>query len=423
VDAVTDPLVGIWSDGFVSERYGRRHPFMYAASLPLALCFFAVFNPPSGLSEPLLFLWLVVFACGTRFAMTLFVIPHQSLVAELTRDYDQRTKLQSGRTVFAWLFGLLNALLAYTVFLKATKAYPYDPKGFPAFALYGGVVMMIATLSSSFGTQGAAIAAQPEGRHLKRVRPSELFFEIRRALGSPNYRAAVVGGLLTAVGFGLMENMGNYMNLYFWGFKAQELAVFIVVIAVASIFVLVGSPRLAGRFGKGRVAMASAALAGCMTPTMVGLRVLGVLPPAGSKELLGILCGAVFFGYGAIMTGLVMVGSMIADVTDEHELAHGSRQEGLLFAAMTLIAKAASGLAPLLSGLVIKLSGFPDDARPDTVDPAVVRNMGIFVAVFLIGVGVLGVLAYSRYRLTRAGHSKILGELSARADREAAATP
>ena len=51
-----------------------------------------------------------------------------------------------------------------------------------------------------------------------------------------------------------------------------------------------------------------------------------------------------------------------ADVTDEHELRTGSRQEGLLFAALMLIAKAASGLGPLVGGLVLKIAHFPENA-------------------------------------------------------------
>jgi glycoside/pentoside/hexuronide:cation symporter, GPH family len=418
VDAVTDPLVGVWSDGLKS-RWGRRHPFMYASSIPLAFCFYAVFNPPAGASEALLFVWLVAFACGTRFSMTLFVIPHQSLVAELTSDYDMRTRLQGARVVFAWLFGLVNALLAYTVFLKATAEYPYDPAGFGPFALWGAMVMVITTALSSLGTQRAAIAAQPDAASMKHVRVRDLFVEIRGALASPNYRWAVIGGLLGAVGFGLAENLGNYMNLFFWGFRAQELAVFIGVIALASLTVLTFAPRLASRFGKGRVARTAALVAGLVTPTMVTLKILGVLPEAGSTALLRILCVTVFIGYGAIIVGFVMVGAMIADVTDEHELRTGARQEGLLFAAMTFIAKAASGLAPLVAGIVIKLSGFPDDAKPGAVAPETIQSLGVFAAIFAFAVGVAATLAYGRYRLTREVHRGIVVDLE-RARRAAA---
>ena len=48
-DAVTDPLAGSLSDA-TRSRYGRRHPWMVAAALPLGLATFALFSPPDGLS-------------------------------------------------------------------------------------------------------------------------------------------------------------------------------------------------------------------------------------------------------------------------------------------------------------------------------------------------------------------------------------
>mgnify|MGYP001467173321 CR=1 FL=1 len=38
-DAISDPLVGIWSDR-VRTRWGRRHPFMYLAVIPFALSYY-----------------------------------------------------------------------------------------------------------------------------------------------------------------------------------------------------------------------------------------------------------------------------------------------------------------------------------------------------------------------------------------------
>ena len=44
-DALSDPLVGYWSDNLRS-RWGRRHPFMYAAALPVSLSYFLLWIPP-----------------------------------------------------------------------------------------------------------------------------------------------------------------------------------------------------------------------------------------------------------------------------------------------------------------------------------------------------------------------------------------
>ncbi|MBI2963203.1 MAG: MFS transporter [Deltaproteobacteria bacterium] len=108
IDAVADPLVGSISDNLRS-RWGRRHPFMYASALPAAACFFLVFHPPAGLSHGQLFLWLAAFAVGVRVSMTLYIIPSDSLLPEMTFHYDERTSLVSYRFLFGWLGGLTIA--------------------------------------------------------------------------------------------------------------------------------------------------------------------------------------------------------------------------------------------------------------------------------------------------------------------------
>ena len=46
----------------------------------------------------------------TRVGMTLFDVPHRSLGAEITKDYDERTKLFSWRELFAWAAGISKCL-------------------------------------------------------------------------------------------------------------------------------------------------------------------------------------------------------------------------------------------------------------------------------------------------------------------------
>lgn len=44
-DAISDPIVGYWSDN-TRTRMGRRHPFMYASAVPVSLCYFLIWQPP-----------------------------------------------------------------------------------------------------------------------------------------------------------------------------------------------------------------------------------------------------------------------------------------------------------------------------------------------------------------------------------------
>jgi GPH family glycoside/pentoside/hexuronide:cation symporter len=89
VDAISDPMVGALSDS-TRSRWGRRHPYMYAAAIPFAASFYFLFAPPAGLTEMGLFWWLTIFSIATRTFMTFYSVPHMSLGAELTSDYDER---------------------------------------------------------------------------------------------------------------------------------------------------------------------------------------------------------------------------------------------------------------------------------------------------------------------------------------------
>ena len=54
IDAFSDPIVGYWSDNFRS-RWGRRHPFIYASAVPLAIGYALLWMPPAGLGDSGLF--------------------------------------------------------------------------------------------------------------------------------------------------------------------------------------------------------------------------------------------------------------------------------------------------------------------------------------------------------------------------------
>ena len=57
LDALVEPIVGSWSDRTSNSKWGRRHPWMFAAPIPIALSFYAIFNPPAGLSSFALAIW------------------------------------------------------------------------------------------------------------------------------------------------------------------------------------------------------------------------------------------------------------------------------------------------------------------------------------------------------------------------------
>ena len=46
VDAIADPIVANWSDNIKGKRFGRRLPFMLLGTLPMIVCFLAIWLTP-----------------------------------------------------------------------------------------------------------------------------------------------------------------------------------------------------------------------------------------------------------------------------------------------------------------------------------------------------------------------------------------
>jgi len=154
VDAVSDPVIGSWSDG-VRYRWGRRHPFMYAAAAPFAICFYLLFSPPAGLTETQVFIWLVVFSVLTRTTQSVYSIPHTSLTAELSTDYHERTLLSSLRSLLQSVGTLMVFLIGLQIFFGATPEYPngqLNPAAYPRFAGMFSIVIFVGVLLTVYGT-------------------------------------------------------------------------------------------------------------------------------------------------------------------------------------------------------------------------------------------------------------------------------
>ena len=123
IDAVTDPIVGSYSDNFRS-KLGRRHPLMYAAALPSGICLYLLFAPPVFDSKFELLAWLVFFTVGTRVSMTFFLVPWNALFAEFSDDYEERSVIVTYRLLLALVAGVIFTFVTFSFIFPSSEAFP-----------------------------------------------------------------------------------------------------------------------------------------------------------------------------------------------------------------------------------------------------------------------------------------------------------
>jgi Na+/melibiose symporter-like transporter len=145
VDAVSDPLVGYWSDRTRSLRYGRKPWIIAGASIIIASVWF-LFRIPASAGITYLAGWSILFYIG----YTMHEVPHMAWGSELTPDYEQRAKLFSLRSMADTTGGFIYTLLPPILFyLGVTRTTDYSPAvfhqlGFAVLVLFPVMITLAA---------------------------------------------------------------------------------------------------------------------------------------------------------------------------------------------------------------------------------------------------------------------------------------
>ncbi|MDH3642426.1 MAG: MFS transporter [Gammaproteobacteria bacterium] len=101
-DVVTDPLIGYLSDR-TQTRFGRRKPWLAGGATVMMFSAFQLFNP-GVLSTSAVDNWyLLTWAVGLWLGWTMINIPYYAWGAELSDDYNERTRITGWRQAFGFL--------------------------------------------------------------------------------------------------------------------------------------------------------------------------------------------------------------------------------------------------------------------------------------------------------------------------------
>ena len=438
IDSLCDPLVGSLSDK-IRTRWGRRHPFMLAAIVPLCVGFYCLFNPPAALTQAGYFLWLTAFAIITRQAVTLFHVPQLALGAEMARDYTQRSTMYSFNVLFSYLSAGVGAALAYRAFFPTTPQFSpglLNPAGYHNFSLSFAAVMLIAILVCAFGTwheiphllvRAEGRAAPGAGTVRKRSSLPQLFMQMLRefqaAFRNKSFKSVFFGMMLATLMLAVEGVFNPYMGVHFWGLTTEQIS----LLPILSVIGLFGS--LALIIPVTRWLDKKMTLIWCSVIAIINGNLLIMLrlftpdwfPPNHSPLILPFIAVTAFVG--GLMGPLIFatLNSMFADIVDEHELETGQRQEGIVFAARSFAVKVTSSVGLVVGGWLLDVIAFPKGAQAGTVHADVLWNLGLIVGPATSIFVMIGVFMYLGYGLDRVRHQEIVVALNSQRDAAAAA--
>lgn len=374
-DVLLNPVAGRVSDRS-SNPAGRRRPFLLRAGLALAVAFVLLFagpTSPTGLATA----WVVVLflACATAYAF--FQVPYVAMPAELTTDYDERTRLMT------WRVGILALTILVSGGLSPVVRDALGPTwGYRGVGLFVGLLIVVGAVGAWRGTRGAPTsAAATAGGSLRD--------QLRVVAGARDFRVLLLVFVLQALATGAMLAGVDYVARVLLGGAGASTVLFLCFVGPALLVTPLWR-RVGERRGKRVGYVAGSVLLGVgALATLLAVR--------GGLAAAAVTVALVGTGYAACQMFPL---AMLPDVAAADTARSGEDRAGTYTGVWTAGETLGLALGPFLYAAVLSLGGYVSStdaaaAQPDSARLAIILGFTVVPAVLVAA----SLVVLRRYRL------------------------
>ncbi len=340
-DAFTDPIMGNISDTSKSKN-GRRRPFFLFGTIPVFISFVLLFNPVRFKSDYARFFY-VLFSCLLfRTVYTMVMIPHQASKAEISLEYGDRNTVNFICMMFssvASIAGIVLPICISGISGDTHRAYVLIAFGLGLFfALPWPFIYMIMKPFDRF---------KPVVRHRRGLWKMYL-----APLKIKAFRYLMGMFLMVVVSLNMMSTLFvYYLKFFLINRQSFSLTSIAVPVLLALLFQVLLIPLYLkiSRKSKSR-AFILASMLWCAGNIFIFFFRPGM--PVSALCIPGALTGA---GIAGVM---LMVNSMLSDVTDVGEMYYGERKEGAFSGMFLFIKKTSTAFSQFMVLTALGMSGY-----------------------------------------------------------------
>jgi len=330
-NALNDPLAGQISDR-TRTRWGRRIPYIMFLTIPLVLCFIAVWVPPFRVERgqmTLLFAYFLFIILLFDTMWTFVVLNWTALFPEMYPDLKQRAEVSGWRQVFSVIGVLLGV---------AAPPLLYGSIGWGWTAVIFGLIT------------GVSLFISLTGSHEKKEFSREPALGLREALAATFRNHAfllfLVINIFIQFAFEMLTASVPFYAKYVLRAGDMETSALLGTAFVVVIPMLYVWTKVTQKYG-------------ARTALLLGLAAfaLGLLPflvaDSFATGLLSMAAAGV--GLAALM---MLTDLLIADIVDEDELTTGRRREGMYFGMNGFMIRLGIALKAIVLSATLQLSGY-----------------------------------------------------------------
>ena len=376
-DAVTDPTMGHISDR-TRTAMGRRRPYLLAAAVPLGLAFFMMWTP---VATNHLFANFVIAHMAVFTMLTMFLVPYNSLAAELSPDYDERTRIQGYRES-AHIVGLVIGGL----FVSFVGAFASKRTGYSVVGAVYGAVMTVGVLVTFFG-----VREDPAFQRRPRVGGWE---GIKLVASNRHFLWLLATFVFANIGNLIPSNMVPFALKYWIKVDEENFSLLLVIYLVVAVCAVPLWVRLSSRISKKWAYFVA------LIWSAVSLAAIFFLRP-GALIPIAIIFGVAGAAYGALW---ILSFSILADIIDYDELKSGERREGIYFGIWTFMQKVTvAGASAGMLEVMARIGYIPDQEQAVQT----ILGMRVLMALVPAAMYLIAAVILLRFPFTREVHHEI----------------
>lgn len=333
-DAVSDPIIGYLSDACKS-RFGRRRPFLLIGAPFVGLFVFLCFST-FGFTETGKFIYYIIITIFFWTAYTVFDIPYYAFGAELTQDFDERTKLRTWGSIAIMLAGFTAGLAPYLANLLGDT----PQTGWSRTALVIGGVIVICDLMCWYSTRGREIENTGD-----KTQKTNLVHSYIQTLKLKPLKYVVSANFLCLLGQSINIALAMHVMTYIAPVTEAQISMFYILMPVFGACWLPLVNFVSLKTGK-RISFII-----FLSFTFLGLLVFYIADTYTFTSML-LLAVIIEAGIAAFWT---LCYAMAYDTTELDEFVSGQRREGNLLSLMSLSQKTGNAVGFFLLGFILEI--------------------------------------------------------------------
>lgn len=383
-DGINDPIIGALVDRIKPKSGSKFKPWIRYGSLALIFSSAIMFLDTSAWADNLYWLKLLILTLGYLIwdmAYTIVNVPYGSMNAAITANPVYRSQLSTFRTLGAVLASLgigiaLPQLLYKKEVFNGVEQSIFQGQNMFTIAIVMGVIALVAFQLLTILVTERVKPVEQEPEKFNFLKSLKTFFSYRSTLG-----LTILNFVSYIFVFSTMATMPLVYQMYFGEGKLSSLGSITQIVPILILAPIIS--LLVKKFGKKEVSYYP------FYGALVVYLVLLFVPVTNPYVWIGLTTLAMIFIFFFGLLGW----AMISDSIDDLELRTGRREEGTIYALVSLIRKLSQGvqaaLIPFLIATFIPGLVMDDPTTWTTAYGLQIKNLSVILPIIGIVISIL----------------------------------